>query len=91
MSFEWHDIVGTVGALLVIGAYLLLQLQKIQPTDISYPVCNGVGACLILISLSIDFNMAAFLIQIAWVVISGVGIVKGLLSSSSRLKDGRPN
>jgi len=59
-------------------AYLLLQLEKISSRDILYSGMNAVGASLIIFSLIFEFNFSAFLIEFFWVIISLLGIYKGL-------------
>jgi hypothetical protein len=39
-----------------------------------YSVVNALGAVFILISLTVTFNMASFVIEIAWLMISLFGI-----------------
>ncbi len=74
MEFSWYDIVGSIGVMMIIGAYFLLQLQKISSTSIPYSLLNAVGASLVLISLYFDFNFPSFIIEFFWLVISLFGI-----------------
>ena len=73
---EWHDIVGSTGAAMILIAFFLLQMERMSATDLAYSVANGVGAALILISLSIDFNLSAFIVEAFWLAISLLGIVR---------------
>ena len=75
---HFYDIIGTAGVLLIVLAYLLLQLEKISSRDILYSGMNAVGASLIIFSLIFEFNFSAFLIEFFWVIISLLGIYKGL-------------
>ncbi len=75
MTYAWHDVVGNVGVIFIIATYLLLQMGRLNATDLGYSTLNGLGAGLVLISLLIDFNMSAFLIEAAWLMISIFGIV----------------
>ncbi|MCA9757874.1 MAG: hypothetical protein KDA27_18935 [Candidatus Eisenbacteria bacterium] len=79
-KFELHDIIGTLGVLLIVSAYLLLQLGRISPANIKYSGINACGAALILYSLAYDFNISAFIIEAFWLVISGVGIGRAVLA-----------
>ncbi len=74
--FEWYDWVGTVGVLLIVGAYLLLQLEKLRSDELRYSIFNGLGALLIIVSLVFDFNMSAFLIEAFWLAISLYGALR---------------
>ncbi len=84
MSYSLYDLVGNVGVFFIIIAYLLLQLKKISSNDIKFSIMNLVGAALVIISLIQNFNMSAFVIEVFWVGISLVGILRKFRSSHSR-------
>ena len=84
MNYAWHDIVGNIGVLLVLGAYLLLQLGRWSPQSLSFSIVNGTGAGLILVSLTQEFNLSAFIVEAAWLLISLVGIVRVLVGGRRR-------
>lgn len=73
---QWHNILGTAGAALILISYLLLQLQRMSASGLSYSVVNGLGALLILMSLWVDFNLAAFIVEAFWLGISIFGILR---------------
>ncbi|MDI3335078.1 hypothetical protein QKW60_01545 [Defluviimonas aestuarii] len=76
MEIEFHDIVGTIGVLLIVGAFSLLQLQRVDSDSAYYSLFNGVGAALILFSLCFEFNLASFMLEFFWLIASVVGIVR---------------
>ncbi len=84
MSFRWYDVVGSLGVLLVLLSYLLLQLGRLRATDFAYSAANGLGALLILVSLSFDFNLPAVLIEAAWLLISLFGLARWFLHTGVR-------
>ena len=71
---EWHDISGSAGVILVVGCYLFLQLRRLATESLSYSHLNAIGAALILVSLSVEFNLSAVLIELFWLIISVYGI-----------------
>ena len=71
---DLQDVVGIAGAALIIVAYLLLQLRRIDAENVWYSVANAAGAALILLSLWFDFNLAAVIIEAFWLLISIYGI-----------------
>ena len=75
MSYAWFDFVGNAGVVMVLATYLGVQLDKLDARSLAYSVLNAVGAGLITLSLCFDFNLSAFLIELAWVLISLYGIV----------------
>ena len=77
--YQLSDIVGFVGTFMIIAAYLLLQIQKIDSASLNYSLLNGVGALLIIYSLVYNFNFPAFVVEVFWVLISMVGIVRFFL------------
>ena len=68
------DGIGLIGVVLIMGAYLMLQLEKLRSTDLSYSVVNAIGASLIVASLFVNFNLSAMLMEVFWVLISFIGI-----------------
>ena len=84
MDYELHDLIGNVGVLLILGSYLLVQLRRLDATDVPYLLVNGLGAGLILVSLSRDFNLSAFLIELVWLLISLYGLARIFLERRVR-------
>lgn len=76
------SITGLIGVMLTLVAYLLLQNKQLRSTDIRYSAMNASGASLILVSLCYDWNLASVIIELAWVLISCIGIYKSLISSN---------
>ena len=83
MDYSWFDLVGNLGVLLMVIAYLLLQLEKLSGSALSYLLLNAVGAVLVMISLMFRFNLSAFLMEAFWLLISLYGLAKPLLSKRS--------
>jgi len=77
MNYSLLDFVGNVGVLVLMVAYLLLQLNKLT-SGLVYSALNAFGAALIVISLLANFNLSAFLMEVFWVLISCVGIFRNL-------------
>jgi hypothetical protein len=79
LNYSWFDLIGNVGVLLMVVAYLLLQLEKLSGSALSYLFLNAVGAVLVMISLMFRFNLSAFLMEAFWLLISLYGLAKPLL------------
>jgi len=79
MTYGLLDFVGNIGVVLMMVAYLLLQLNKLN-NGLVYSVVNAVGASLVILSLLTNFNFSAFLMEAFWVLIRIVGIVRHLRS-----------
>lgn len=80
MSYELHDLVGNTGVLLLVSAYLLLQIRILDAQGLTFSVMNAFGAAFILYSLMHDFNLSAVLIESCWLIISIIGIAVYFLS-----------
>ena len=76
MSYGPLDLVGNVGVVVLMIAYLMLQLNKLRSDELAYSLLNAIGASLIVISLLYDFNLSALLMEVFWVLISFVGIYR---------------
>jgi hypothetical protein len=76
MSYGFSDLVGNLGVFLILWSYLLLQIGRTHATSLAYVLMNFFGAAFILYSLIYDFNLSAFIIEIAWMVISLLGLAR---------------
>jgi len=76
MQYTFYDFLGSIGTLLIIGTYLLLQFGKLKSETLAYSLLNASGAGLILISLLHSFNLSAFIVEFFWMLISLFGIGK---------------
>ncbi|NRA29546.1 MAG: hypothetical protein HRU11_04725 [Parvularculaceae bacterium] len=70
------DAIGLVGVFGILLAYFMLQTERWNSDQMRYSATNLVGALLILVSLTHTFNLASFVIELAWIAISVFGIVK---------------
>ena len=82
MSFQWYDILGSVGVALIIITYLLLQIERLSSTGVLYSTLNALGAFFVIISLMYEFNISAFIVEVFWVLISVFGIVRNIRSKT---------
>ena len=76
MRYSIFDFFGNVGVLLIIGSYLFLQLDLIKSSSLLFSLLNAIGAALILISLIIEFNLSAFIVEAFWLIISVFGLFR---------------
>jgi hypothetical protein len=80
MSFHLFDLAGFIGVVLIIGAYLLLQLEKLPSSSPRYSLLNAAGALLIIVSLIFAFNLSAFIVEAFWFLISLLGVWRSLVA-----------
>ena len=74
MPYEWYNLLGSLGVLLIVGTYLLLQIGRLASERPAFSLLNGAGALFVLVSLIFEFNFAAFVLELFWLVISAIGL-----------------
>ena len=70
------DLVGLAGVVAYLSAYAMLQTGRLKVEDGWYALLNGAGALAILFSLFFDFNLASFVTQTAWLILTIAGYVR---------------
>jgi hypothetical protein len=76
MSF-WGNIAGFLGSLIILAGFARVNVLKRTP-DALFNLLNLVGAALLTISLSINYNLPALLLEVAWMGIALYGLYTGL-------------
>jgi len=76
MNYGLVDFVGNIGVVVLMVTYLMLQLNKLRSDDLAYSLLNAIGASLIVVSLLVNFNLSALLMEVFWVLISFIGIYR---------------
>lgn len=88
-TFEFHELIGTVGVGFILLCYFLIQTGKMSAENLPYSILNMAGALLILYSLYFEFNFASVLIESFWVLISLIGITRYLVRKRGVVEDCR--
>lgn len=79
-NLDLFDLAGFIGVLLIVIAYLLLQLDKLPSSSLIFSLLNATGSLLIMVSLVFKFNASAFLIEAFWFLISLIGLARWLMA-----------
>lgn len=74
MTLYWSA--GLIGVAFYLGAYAALQSGLLSGAGYAYTVLNLVGAALVLVSLLAEWSLSSAIIQVSWIVISLVGLVR---------------
>ena len=77
MTTHWYDLAGLVGVVAILLAYFLLQSGRLRADALTYQLTNAFGAFALLISLLYAFNLSAFVMEFAWLLVSIYGIARG--------------
>lgn len=75
-GIPWGDSLGLAGVAVYVGAYFSLQAGLIKGQGYLYASLVITAACLVLISLSENFNFSSAVIQVTYIAISIFGIVR---------------
>lgn len=82
MSDTAANIVGLAGSVLFIAAYLYSNVAETIDFRL-FNAANLVGAILLVLSLTVHFNLAAMVLEVSWAVIAAFGLVKALVGRKS--------
>ena len=69
-----YDTIGIAGVILCLIAFFFLQIGLIDAANPLYSWFNLFGALGIIYSLSYEFNLSSFLMEVSWALISIIGL-----------------
>ena len=75
-DFSAYDAAGVAGSVVVIVAYFGTQAGWLTANDPRFAIANLAGAALIITSLMMDWNLAAFVMEVFWILISLYGLAR---------------
>ena len=70
--------IGIIGVILCLLAFFNCQIERWKFDSYAYLLANGFGSCAILVSLFYHWNLPAFLMEVAWLGTSVLGIIRAL-------------
>ena len=79
------DIAGLVGVGLILAGYAAATIGRLHPKGAPSLAVNFVGASLILLSLTRQFNLSAAIVEAAWALIALIGLIRLALAQLRRL------
>lgn len=71
------DVIGLVGSALFVGAFAYANVSPAFD-KLWFNAVNLVGSVLLLVSLSVHFNLAATVLETVWGVIAGAGLIAAI-------------
>ena len=77
MSLWFANLVGLVGSVLMVAGYAYSNVAR-QVDYRLFNALNLVGSLLMILSLSVAFNLAAMLLEVTWGLIAALGLAKAL-------------
>ncbi len=76
MQITWWELTGLLGACLYAASYLGAAFDKIPSQSIHYYLIKLIAATMVLVSLTESFNLASVVIQVFFIAVSCIGIVR---------------
>ena len=81
MSGDWANVVGLIGSAIFIAAFAYANAAATLD-KVLFNIANLIGAILLLASLWVHFNLAAFVLEVAWAGIAFVGLISAIRSKA---------
>ena len=72
------DLIGFAGSFFIVAAFAYSNLTA-QMNALWFNVANFLGAALLTISLTVNFNLPSMVLEIVWMAIAVFGIAKALM------------
>lgn len=73
------DVIGFAGSFFIVAAFAYSNLTK-QMNALWFNVANFIGAALLTVSLTVNFNLPTMVLEIVWMAIALFGITKALMA-----------
>ena len=77
MTLDWANLIGLIGSAIFIAAFSYANAAE-RLNKLWFNAANLIGAILLLWSLSVHFNLAAFVLEAAWGLIALAGLIAAL-------------
>ena len=87
MSSEVATIVGFIGTALIVAAYIYVTAKK-TPSPFVLHGMNFAGATFLVLSLLVNTNLPALLLEAIWAAVAVWGLSKAILARRSRSREG---
>ena len=72
------DLIGFAGSFFIVAAFAYSNLTT-QMNAVWFNAANFLGAALLTISLTVNFNLPTMVLEVVWMAIALFGIVKALM------------
>ena len=75
-----EQLVQIAGALLILSAFVLAQMQRLDTKSTSYLALNLVGSIVLAVLAGLDRDLGFLLLESVWAVVSAAGLIASLRS-----------
>lgn len=70
------QILQIAGALLILAAFTLAQLRRLDPHSVTYLALNVVGSAILAVLAAIDYQWGFLLLEGVWAAVSALGLLR---------------
>lgn len=81
------DLIGFAGSFCIVAAFAYSNMTK-QMNLLAFNIVNFIGAALLTVSLTVNFNLPTMVLEIVWMAIALFGIAKALRSRNNETLSG---
>ncbi len=79
------DLIGFAGSFFIVAAFAYSNLTT-EMNTLWFNVSNLLGAALLTVSLTVNYNLPTMVLEIVWMAIAIFGIVKALRARDKKVK-----
>ena len=83
------DLIGFAGSFFIVAAFAYSNLTT-QMNALWFNVSNFVGAALLTVSLTVNYNLPTMVLEVVWMAIAIFGIIKALRMQKGTENPGSP-
>lgn len=83
------DLIGFAGSFFIVAAFAYSNVTK-QMNALWFNLANFIGAALLTVSLTVNYNLPTIVLEVVWMAIALFGISKALISRRSDKNAGTP-
>ena len=76
------DLIGFAGSFFIVAAFAYSNLTT-QMNALWFNISNFIGAALLTVSLTVNFNLPTMVLEVVWMAIALFGIIKALKMSKA--------
>lgn len=77
-------VIQVAGSLLILVAFVLVQLKRITSTRVAYLALNLAGSTVLAVDAAIDAQWGFLLLEGVWALVSLVGLIRRLTAAAPR-------
>ena len=70
------QVIQLIGAALILTAFVLAQIERLQPSSMAYLVLNLLGGLILAAVAGVDRDIGFFVLESVWAGVSAVGLVR---------------